>query len=641
MRLPKLRELAPLFSILPEYTDAAGRTVEATRDALAAAIRLRLPQNVALEDTPAWRERQQWERALEPVLVVWGRGHVQFELRVPRALAESRIEWHLAFEFEGSREGRVELADLPVAAEHDDYVAKLITIEGAVPHGYHSLHVTLGGKPWEALIIAAPHEAHAPEGKSWGVFAPLYAAHSRRSWGAGDLGDMMQYLEWVNHHGGGVVATLPMLAAFDDEPSPYSPVSRLFWNELYLDVPRLPEYDPQDADLGAIAHLQQQREVDYRGVLAAKRRVLERCAARWQPAEAQENAEMRDYAEFRARIENRDSTHYHLYVQQRLAEQMRAVAKASRRSGLGLYLDFPLGVNPAGYDAWRYAHVFAKGVAVGAPPDSFFTKGQNWGFPPFDPDALREDRYAYFRACIRNHVSHAGVLRIDHVMGLHRLYWIPKGNDAKDGVYVRYREEELYAILTLESHRHQCVIVGEDLGTVPPEVPRMMNAHGLRRMYVAQYEMKPQQPPLGMPPRASVASVNTHDMPTFAAFWNGHDIDDRVKQGLLDERGAAQERDTRATMRRELTEFLDGDARVLESLLVWLAESDAELVLVNLEDLWAETEPQNVPGVPERSWRHKFRLGLEESRDDAEVRRVLSRLESRRGALLASSATHQ
>lgn len=618
MRLPRLRELARLFSIQTSYTDASGKTVTASRDALEAALRLRLPQQVKLAGGRDWLDAKKREQGIEPVLVVWGRSRLEFESHLPAA----RAEWHLTFEEGGSREGVL------------DDASGTIALDGALPHGYHTLRISCDGRLYESLVIAAPNKAHAPGGRSWGIFAPLYAAHSRRSWGAGDLGDLMSYLEWVNHHGGGVVATLPMLAAFDDEPSPYSPVSRLFWNELYLDVPRLPEFDANDVDLGAVAHLQQQRDVDYAAVRAAKRRVLERCAARWQPSDIDEA--MRDYAEFRARLERRDSAHYHAYVQQRMAEQMRAVSNASRRNGLGLYLDFPLGVNPGGYDAWKYAEVFAKGVSAGAPPDSFFTKGQNWGFPPFDPDALRESRYEYYRAAVRNHVSHAGVLRIDHVMGLHRLYWIPNGADAKDGVYVQYPAEELYAIVTLESHRHRCTIVGEDLGTVPPAVPRMMSRHGLRRMYVAQYELKPEQPPLPLPPRESVASANTHDMPTFQAFWSGKDIDDRLQQGLLDRKGAAQEHDTRATIRRELSAFLSEDRRVLDALLTWLANSDAELVLVNLEDLWRETEPQNVPGVPERSWRHKFRLGLEESRDDANVRRILAMLGRRRGALLAS-----
>jgi 4-alpha-glucanotransferase len=318
-----------------------------------------------------------------------------------------------------------------------------------------------------------------------------------------------------------------------------------------------------------------------------------------------------------------------------MAQQMREVANAARRLGAGLYLDFPLGVNPGGFDAQKYAHVFAKGVSVGAPPDPFFTKGQNWGFPPFDPDAIREDRYQYFRAAIRHHVSHAGILRIDHVMGLHRLFWIPEGHDAKDGLYVKYNADELYAILTLESQRHGCTIVGEDLGTVPPEVPKKMKRHGLRQMYVVQYEVKPNPKPLSDPPVQSIASINTHDMPTFGGWWTGKDIGDRVEQGLLGDVGARRERETREEMRRALVQSLvegptNDSQRVLEALLTWLASSEAEIVLINIEDLWRELEPQNVPGVPERSWKHKFRMGLEEAQADGSIRRVLTNVNERR-----------
>jgi 4-alpha-glucanotransferase len=578
MRTSALRERARQYSIETTYVDAAGRRVQAGRDALATAI--------------AVRERHA-PRTAEPVRVAW-RGKLELPVDV-------HAEWDLALEDGSWRSGRG-----PAMLD--------------VPFGYHTFY----RGDAQTLIIAAPNKAYTPRNKQWGLFVPLYAARTRRSWGMGDLGDLLQYASWVDHHGGSVVATLPMLAAFDDEPSPYSPVSRLFWNELYLDVTRLPEFQQDDADLSAIAHLQQMTLVDYGGVRREKQRVLQRCAERFVPGadfEKFAGGEARDYARFRG------DTRYHLYVQYRMAQQMREVANAARRLGAGLYLDFPLGVNAGGYDAHKYAHVFAQGVSVGAPPDLFFTKGQNWGFRPFDPDAIREDRYDYFRKAVRHHVAHAGILRIDHVMGLHRLFWIPQGGDARDGVYVRYRADELYAILTLESQRHACTVVGEDLGTVPPEVPKMMARHGLRRMYVVQYEIKPETPPLSDPPRESIASVNTHDMPPFAAWWAGKDIDDRVTQGLLDEVGARREHETRDRMRRALGN------QALESLLASLAASDAEIVLINLEDLWGETEPQNRPGVPERSWRHKFRLSLEDAQADGTIRRVLTNVAEARGLL--------
>jgi 4-alpha-glucanotransferase len=632
----RLRDLARLFSIQINYTDAAGKLRYASRESLIAALKMRVPDG-DLAHALETRKRGVRERGLEPVIVVWGRSRPEFELRLPQSDADGSMSWSFALEDGETREGRVELSSVETKWSDEGYAGKNVVLDVLLPHGYHTLRVEVGGRTFESFVIAAPGKAYAPKKKSWGIFAPLYAAHTRRSWGAGDLGDLLAFLEWVEHLGGGVVATLPMLAQFDDEPSPYSPLSRLFWNELYLDVSRVPEYRPGDEDLGEIAHLQQMKTVDYDAIRRTKRRVLEELATRFTPDEefAAFERDAREYAEFRARMEQRDSAQFHLYVQYRMKQQMRSIADLTRKSGQGLYLDFPLGVNAGGYDVHRYGHLFAKGVSVGAPPDLFFTKGQNWGFPPFDPDAIREDRYEYFRACIRHHVAHAGILRIDHVMGLHRLFWIPSGAEAKDGVYVQYNADELYAILTLESVRNNCMIVGEDLGTVPEYVPKMMSKHGIRRMYVVQYEIKPDgETPLNPPPAASVASINTHDMPTFTAFWNGHDIDDRVQQGLLDAEGAGQERETREQMRRALVGFLGvhyEPSHVLAALLLWLSSTDAEIVLANLEDLWNETEPQNVPGVPERSWRHKLRLTLEQARSSGQVRNVLSNVNEKRG----------
>ena len=637
MRASQLRDLARLYSIQTHYEDAAGTTRKASKESLRAALKMRIPDGIDFETAYEARFRDFWERLTEPVTVVWGRRAPVIDLRLPQNCADGDLEWALRMEDGTTREGSIALAGLDAQAAAERFVGKTATLPVTLPAGYHTLTLRTGGLTAETLLIASPMKAPAPRQKTWGLFLPLYAARSGRSWGAGDLGDMTAWREWVDELGGGVVATLPMLAAFDDEPSPYSPLSRLFWNEMYLHLERLPEWSDSLRDEAVLADLQNSERVDYERVTEAKRRALEILAVRFQPDDEFKTFAAQGaygYAHFRAAKEDRDSAQYHLYAQYRMAQQMREIAGEAKRRGTGLYLDFPLGVNPGGYDAWKYGRSFAKGVSVGSPPDAFFTKGQNWGFPPFDPDAIREERYEYFRACIRHHVTHAGVLRLDHVMGLHRLFWIPEGGEAKDGVYVRYHEEELYAVVVLEANRAGCSLVGEDLGTVPAYVPRMMKRHGLRRMYVVQYEVKPDgEEPAGTPPDASVASINTHDMPTFAGFWSERDIDDRLEQGLLERKGARQERDKRAQMRDALTRFLTArgllsdegsDTKtVLEALLRFLATSPAEIVLVNVEDLWLETDPQNVPGVPERSWRQKFRKRLEDVQRDPELRQLL------------------
>ena len=594
-----LRKLAQLYSIQLSYIDATGRRREASRESLRAALRARIGGEFDVDDAYAARQRERAARVVEPVTVVWGQ---RARPRFAGSTYELKLENGDRFEGRLGDDGGLEVTSFPF--------------------GYHSLRID--GK-YETSLFVAPRKAVAPERKTWGVFAPLYAVKTKRTWGLGDLSDLQAYRDWVRELGGDIVATLPLLAsAQGDDPSPYSPVSRLFWNELYLDVRKLPEYRGEPLEPLPLAGA-----VDYRRVAAAKEALLRKLAARFVPDDEFEQfaSGAKAYARFRGDVD------YHLYVQYRMRQQLRETS--------GLYLDFPLGVSADGFDAHHYAAQFAKGASVGAPPDAFFTKGQNWGFPPLDPDAIREHRHDYLRACIRNHVEHAGILRIDHHMGLHRLFWIPEGGEPKDGVYVRYPAEELYAILTIESHRHHCVVLGEDLGTVPASVPRAMRAHGVRRMYVVQYELKPDgREPAGWPPAESVASINTHDMPTFAGFWSAKDVDDRLEQELLDDDGAARERETRARMREALTRFLTArgllpsDASdtltVLDALLVFLAGSDAELVLVNLEDLWLEREPQNVPGVPDKSWRRRLRLGLEEAAADGAVVRMLRNVNQKR-----------
>ena len=262
---------------------------------------------------------------------------------------------------------------------------------------------------------------------------------------------------------------------------------------------------------------------------------------------------------------------------------------------------------------------------MGAPPDTVFTKGQNWVFPPIHPEKIREQKYRYFTAYIRHHLRHAGMLRIDHVMGFHRLFWIPEGLDASHGVYVRYRAEEFYAILSLESQRHRSIIVGEDLGTVPAYVRPAMSRHGLQRMYVLHYELAGDSSKrLPQPKRNIVASLNTHDMPPFAAFWQDLDIPERLKMGLLNTKSARVETHSRRAVKQVLQNYLrkngwldskDSNIRaIMSACLSFMGASPARFVLVNLEDLWLETESQNIPSTEDRNpnWRRKTRYPLEE-----------------------------
>lgn len=687
MSTPSLHRLARWYGVQTAYYDVAHRRQPpASTESLLAVLRSLGAPVASFQDLPAaLRERRQalWRRPLEPVAVAWDGGPFAMDVRLPASMADTHLAAHLILETGERRTWTWHGANMPTqeAAEVEGYryLTKQLPLPGGLPWGYHQLILEATTEPVQALVIAAPLRAYTPTTqkgwKTWGVFAPLYALHSQRGWGAGDLSDLEALTAWVLETGGGVVATLPLLAAFLDEPfepSPYMPVSRLFWNEFYLDITSLPEVQKCPSAQARLASSAFQKEleaqrhlplVDYRRQMALKRTVLMEAAQCFfqkagespQRHESfqgflQQHPPVRDYARFRATIEKRrvswkswpqplrdgvlqdgdydeEAYRYHLYAQWVAHQQLQTLSEGAQQKGPGLYLDLPLGVHPDGYDAWREQALFVQDTSVGAPPDTFFTRGQDWGFPPLHPERVREQGYAYYIACIRNHLRHAGILRIDHVMGLHRLFWVPNGMAARQGVYVRYQAEELYAILSLESHRHRAMIVGEDLGTVPREVRSSMARHGLHEMYVAQYELKadPERALRPVPTRA-VASLNTHDMPPFAAFWRGMDIADRHELRLVEGEGVRQEVEQRQAIKEALARFLSrrnptpglirGPRGVLRSTLAFLGRSPARVLLVGLEDLWLETQPQNVPGTQEErpNWRRKLRYSLEELR---------------------------
>lgn len=676
----ELHELARLHGVETVYTDALGRQQEASADSLLQILRALGAPLTHLADVPqALRESRQtlWQRGLEPVALAWDGRPEPLLLRLPERTTAQRAACRLRLEGAEERRWDADLNALPITEsariEGVSFQARALALPEGLPPGYHRLEVEVEGRNYSTFLISAPRRAYGVEDegnrRTWGVFLPLYAVHSERSWGGGDFTDFRHLLKWVHAHGGGVAATLPLMAAFLDEPfecSPYSPVSRLFWNELYVEVEGLPELAacPEARAILASAEFRREREalrampqVDYRRQMALKRRVLAALAHSFFAASSERrqafedyriaHPQVEDYAAFRAVGErlrtpwpqwpvplregvlhpgdyDEEARRYHLYVQWVAEQQLRHLADEARRGGPGLYLDLPLGVNGQGYDVWRERDAFALAASGGAPPDVVFTKGQDWGFPPLHPQRIREQGYRYVLAYLRRQLAYAGILRIDHMPVFHRLFWIPHGLEARQGVYVRYPAEELYALFSLESHRHKAMLVGEDLGTVPPEVPQSMEQHNVHRMYVIQYEAQPDpKKPLPPVPAGSVAGVNTHDMPPFAAYFEGKDIAEREKLGLLGEQNPEQEREKRQATREALIAFLrreghlneEEDVRpVLHACLKHLASSSAGIVLVNLEDCWLETQPQNVPTTSGEcpNWRNKARYALEE-----------------------------
>ncbi|MEX2430712.1 MAG: 4-alpha-glucanotransferase [Dehalococcoidia bacterium] len=683
--IPGLRALAQSHGIQTSYHDANGARRETSTEALLAVLTAFGAPVRSPADVPAaarQRRLEVWRRVLPMGTVVWGDTPGLVDLRLPASMAAGTC--HGTVSMEDGRQSPVSWdlsASGPSLAEDvegERFLLYRLPLPAGLPMGYHRLQLAVPGGEAESLILAAPVRCASGPERAWGVFLPLYALRSAYDWGVGDYIGLAELSRWAAGLGASTVGTLPLLPTFLDdplEPSPYAPISRLAWNPLYVDVLRAPgtehasEAEAVHASQGIHAEVEALRrlpEVDYAGVMALKRRALEELSGAEANREtlqrfAAEQPDFDAYARFMAVREAQGKRwqawperlrsgvlgsgdyaeevwRYHLYGQLAASEQMEALHGAD--DSAELYLDYPVGVHPEGFDVWREQGRFVTDVTVGAPPDAFFTRGQDWGFNPLHPERSGDHRYSI--ASLRHHMRFASLLRLDHVMGLHRLYWVPRGAGPADGAYVRYPHEEMYAILAIESHRNGTGVVGEDLGTVPPAVPRAMARHGLKRMFVLQFAVHPDKPrPVGWPSKGMVASVNTHDTPAFAGYWRGLDIDDRHALGLMDEAGAREERAEREAAKRTVLDWLrkhghldaeDDEAAVVRALYTGLASSRADLVLANLEDLWQEPLPQNVPGtsVERPNWKRKARYTVEEFTAQSPVRELLGSMTQHR-----------
>jgi 4-alpha-glucanotransferase len=677
-----LRQLARWHGVATSYIDMTKHRQPASVETILGVLGSLGVPVTRLGDAPgALREtrRAMARRVLEPVHVAWQGKRTSIPLQMPGGAASGALRWEWRFEGGGMRRGEARWDRLPVQrvmrVDGEWFVTRLLPVPLRLPVGYHRLAIDCGRGRFETEVFSALESCYQGRAtdRGWGIFAPLYALHSKRSWGGGDFGDLTDLVTWVGGEGGRWVGTLPLLPAFlgkPFEPSPYSPVSRLFWNEFYLDLEQVPELESnavarrllQSASFQArLRSLRRAPLVDYAAQMALKRQVLEKLSRSFfaKPSGRraaferflEEHPRVVDYARFRAVQEQRGGSwtqwpsrmrggdlrdtdgrialrQYHLYVQWLAHEQMTRLSEHARQQGVDLYLDMPLGTHREGYDVWREQELFARSASGGAPPDPVFTQGQDWGFAPIHPQRSRDQGHAYIRDYLRHHMRHARMLRFDHVMGLHRLYWVPRGRPASQGAYVTYPAEEYYAMLSIESHRHHAVIIGENLGTVPSAVNRGLKRHGLGGMFVVQYEARPgPRPALRRIPARVVASLNTHDMPPFAAFWKGMDLADHRDLGLISPGRLPRERRRRERLCRALLRLLEqqgrlgcgetDDAAVFRATVNHLGASAARWVLINLEDLWQETASQNTPGTTtERAnWRRKAQYALEAFRE--------------------------
>jgi 4-alpha-glucanotransferase len=703
--LAALRHLARQCGVQPAHVDGKGQRQVPSPDTMLSILR---SLGVDIENVAAAPEHSrriadaEAQRLCEPVVVSWTDRAPLLPIRISAARAEDvEIEWITG---PGGLDGqRVALANCHVSFNAKRERMANILIPDVLEPSVYTAIVRSGTREQRLTLLRAERRCYrraagAARHGDLGAFLPLYAAHRDDGWGAGDLSDLSRLMTWASACGCTMFGTLPLLACFLDhpfEPSPYSPVSREVFSELFIDVGRAIDdaRDPAAQRLFESSEFQRELQgarsgelVDYAAVWRIKRKALATLAdsAFQSPARRSEierfaaaHPAIAAYARFRGACARHHATwslwpasaragtlhdtdidecerRLFVYAQWLLAAQFDEVLRVSDDADCHLYLDLPLGVHAEGFDTWRHQHLFARGVAVGAPPDAFFGDGQCWGFPPIIPEASRHDGHTYFAESVSRHLQVASALRLDHVAGLHRCYFVPDGMSPHDGAYVKQPAEEFYALLAILSHRHQSTLIGENLGTVPRSVNRALRIHSVLGMEIAQFSLgADEHNPILQPDDLSLAALNTHDMPPFAAFWTGDDIDLYAQLGVFDDDLAAEQRQRRAVMRHvvldglhaagELDQHDDDVASVVRAILRHLAASPADVVLLNLEDLWLEKQPQNVPGISAQypNWRRRAARTVDEILRDTDVASFLSSLgEARHAAGASIESTH-
>ncbi|MGW7457903.1 4-alpha-glucanotransferase [Streptomyces sp. NPDC054797] len=638
-----LARLANLHGVATAYQPAADVTVEVPRATVATV----LGTLGAVTDTPedirvclAEAEGQARGRLLPNVLVWWAGSPPPDELAALPAGTRIRVELEEAADGEGTGgTQRPEGAEVVegVSGPHGP-------LPEGLPLGVHRIAVTTpDGRTAEATVILAPDRAPAAPERAHGLLVQLYSLLSERSWGMGDLGDLAELARWAGRtHGAGFIQVNPLHAAVPGtptDPSPYRPSSRRFPDPVHLRIEDVPEYAhcPDRAALAALAArgAELRREVLDKGALidrdavwALKRAALELLYAVPRTPEreaaygafrAAQGPSLDRHAAWCAAAAGEDPgerADFHRWLVWLTDAQLAAAQRAAREAGMavGIVHDLAVGVHPDGSDA-RTGCLHARGISVGAPPDAFNARGQDWGLPPWRPDVLAATAYAPFRSLLRGVFRYAGALRIDHVMGLFRLWWIPEGTPPAGGTYVGYDGEAMLAVLVLEAHRAGALVIGEDLGTVEPRVRQELARRGVLGTSVLWFERDWEGD--GSPLAAAawradcLATATTHDLPPTAAKLAGGHVELRDRLGLLT-RPAEEERAQDAADTAEWLELLDrlgletkGEEAAVQALYAFLLRTPARLVGVWLPDAVGDRRPQNLPGTSDQypNWR--------------------------------------
>jgi 4-alpha-glucanotransferase len=690
-----------------------------------AALGLPAESNTAIGKSLQKLEAEQWRRPLPPVVVIREGQPIAVPLVLPaagaappvlRVTAEEGATHDIAVSL---AELRPEARGLVDGAEYHRFTVPLGL---ALPTGYHEVRLAGSDQPASRLIVA-PASCYLPaalsgDNRVWGLSTQLYALRRAGNWGIGDFTDLNELIDAAGRLGAAVVGVNPLHALFLDHPakaSPYSPASRLFLNPLYIDVEAVPEFadcrEVQTAmpnwaseittcwsspwvDYERVASLKLQalsmlygrfaQDARGRGAKSARAQAFKRfCAEGGEPlkrfalfqalAEYFRGEAWQDWPEAYRHPDsptvqafadrNAARVDFFRYLQWLCDEQLAAAAARSKAAGLavGLYRDLAVGGARESADAWSDQDLLVQTAKVGCPPDPFNMLGQDWQIPPIHPLVLRERAYAPFVELVRANMRHAGALRIDHVMALLHLFWIPGDGTPAGGAYVKYPFEDLLGVLALESHRNQCVVVGEDLGTVPDGFRERMVTENILSYRVLYFEKgddrykAPQEFP-----ESALACVTTHDLATLWGYWRGADLALKKQLALYPTPAAAEEEYAARVHDRYLLlkalqaenllprgrdpNNVDGaamDAALAAALHAYLARSPSKILLVQLDDLTEEMEQINLPGtIDERpNWRRKLSKPVDALPTLPTMRALKPGLAGRMGGAQATKAT--
>jgi 4-alpha-glucanotransferase len=664
-------------------------TAPATRLALLAAMGAEAADEKAAAVALDSLEREEWARALDPVHVAYKTDPLNVPITYPNDTARIRWHLRFESGDERRGEADFAALGLLGQRAIDGHIRerRLLPLPEPIPFGYHQLTLEPGTAVLQ--LIVTPGQCWLPPQvergqKIWGVAAQLYLLKSAHNWGIGDFTDLRELAHTLVGEGAEVIGLNPLHAMFPDDPehaSPYSPASRLLLNIINIDVMALVEQCSAAPEILALIQsdefqreLQASREsnvVDYTQVTKLKLatlRLLFRSLSdvhgspHWRSFEefrnkadesfnrsclflalrehfSAQSESLADWRHWPTDFRNPDSAavrqfskdqqeliRFQMWMQFIADSQLADAARAVQSMAVGLYRDLAVGADASGAETWSSQRSVVTAARVGAPPDIHNPAGQDWGLPPFHPKALKEECYRGFIDLLRANMRHAGGLRIDHVMALQQLYWVPQGLGAAQGAYVRYPLEDLIGILTLESYRNQCLIVGEDLGTVPAGFRERMTAARVFSYRVLFFEQEkagfiaPDQYPF-----LSLAVAGSHDLPTLSAWIDGSDLELKQKLKLFPtEKHLTEAKQSRYDDRQRLLlafkklgisvpSELSTD-QFADAAHAFLARSASAITMVQLDDITQESAPVNVPTTSSEhpNWRRKLSKSIEE-----------------------------